>query len=188
MIMLSRLSHVLIDKDRTMRHRMQTNEESRIIFEKRSLYNLVAIGNKSTFQAFQYTQYLYDPTYLSFTNTKNNIFNSLYFCFVIHRQYSQHSRIIDIINLTFVFIITIYYITWKACEYIKYVCSANTIKSLQNSSQIIFKPLCYFEHLQQQKSSHSNLSWEFLSYPLLLLLSLLLFCALWKKNFITQKK
>ena len=86
MIMLSRLLHVLINKNRTMRHGMQTNEESRIIFEIRSLYNLVAIGNKSTFQAFQYTQYRYDPTYLSFTNAKNKIFNSLYFCFVIIRN------------------------------------------------------------------------------------------------------
>ena len=67
MIMLSRLSHVLIDKDRTMRHRMQTNEESRIIFEILSLYNLVAIGNKSTFQAFKYTRYIYDSNYQLFT-------------------------------------------------------------------------------------------------------------------------
>ena len=80
----------------------------------------------------------------------------MYHCFL-----RLNSKFIEIINLTFVCIITIYYIIWKACEYMKYVCSANTIKSLQNSSQIIFKPLCYFEHLQQQKSSHSNLSWEF---------------------------
>ena len=100
-----------------------------------------------------------------------------------------YSKIIDIINSTFVFIITIYYITWKTCEYIKYVCIANTIKSLQNSSQIIFKPLYYFEHLQQQKSSHSNLSWEFLSYPLLLLLSLLLLlCSMKKKLYKAQNQ
>ena len=141
-----------------MRHRMQTNEESRIIFEILLLYNLVAIGNKSTFQAFKYTRYLYEPTYLLFT--KPNIKVSI-LCIIVFTFYSWNSKFIEIINLTFVCIITIYYIIWKACEYMKYVCSANTIKSLQNSSQIIFKPLCYFEHLQQQKSSHSNLSWEF---------------------------